>query len=41
MAKVIEMKKRKRKRKGKNQTLDIHEPKLGGQGSLGGGKGKK
>ena len=39
MAKVIKM--RKRKRKGKNQTLDVHEPKLGGKGAIGGGKGNK
>ena len=39
MAKVINIK--DKKKKGKNQTLEVHEPKMGGKGSLGGGKGNK
>ena len=35
--KVVKLKgKKKRKRKGKEQTLEVHDGKLGGQGSLGG-----
>jgi hypothetical protein len=39
MAKVINIK--DKQKKGKEQTLDVNEPKMGGKGSLGGGKGKK
>ena len=39
MAKVINIK--NKKKQGKNQTLEVHEPKMGGKGSLGGGKGNK
>lgn len=39
MAKVINIK--DKKKKNKDQTLEVNEPKMGGQGSVGGGKGKK
>ena len=39
MAKVINIK--DKQKKGKEQTLDVHEPKMGGKGAIGGGKGNK
>ena len=35
----LEEEKKKKKKKGKNHTLDVHNPKMGGKGSFGGGKG--
>jgi len=38
MAKVIKI---KDKKKGKEQTLEVNDPKMGGKGFIGGGKGNK
>jgi len=36
--KIIDLEEEKeKKKKGKNQTLEVHEPKMGGKGFIGGG----